>query len=141
MTMNSNPESNLTLVYKSKWERQGKGTGFIFGETIPEQTITMELLDVDELTSVQVTRWFIQFLGALGYNTHVIQKGLAENLFADGISCEEQEWLSKEYDLTFNEDLDKYYTNRKETEAELDRINKNRGPMGTVLTTEESTDD
>jgi hypothetical protein len=131
--LNSNPESNLTLIYKSKWEDQGRGTGFIFGETIPEQTITMELPDVDELTSVQVTRWFIQFLGALGYNTRCIQKGLAENLFAEGISREEQEWLSKEYELTFNEDLDKYYTDRKEVEAEWDRIN--RGPMDTVLTT------
>lgn len=139
--MNSNPESNLKLVYTSKWERQGKGTGFIFGETIPEQTIMMELPDVDELTSVQVTRWFIQFLSAIGHNTRVIQRGLAENLFADGISREEQEWLSKEYELTFNEDLDKYYTNRKETEAEWDRINKNRGSMVTVFTTEESTND
>jgi len=43
--------------------------------------------------------------------------------------------------LLFNEDLDKYYTGRKETEAEWDRINQNRGPMGTVLTTEESTND
>jgi len=126
-------ESILKLTYTSKWESYGRGTGFIFGETIPEQTIMMELPDVDELTSVQVTRWFIQFLSAIGHNTRVVQKGLAENLFADGISREEQEWLSKEYELTFNEDLDKYYTNRKETEAEWDRINQNCGPMGTVI--------
>ena len=130
--MNSNPQSILKLTYTSKWECQGKGTGFIYGETIPEQTIMMELPDVDELTSVQVTSWFIQLLGALGYNTHVIQEGLAENLFADGISREEQEWLSKKYELTFNEDLDKYYTNRKETEAEWDRINKNQEMMETI---------
>lgn len=137
--MHSNPESIIKLTYTSRWESQGRGTGFILGETIPEQTITMELPDPDELTSVQLVRWFIQFLGALGYNTRVIQKGLAENLFADGISREEQEWLSKEYELTFNEDLDKYYTDRKETEAEWDRINSNRGTMGTVLNTEELT--
>lgn len=139
--MNSNPESIVKLTYTSRWESDGRGTGFIFGETIPEQTITMELPDVDELTSVQVTRWFIQFLGALGYNTRVVQKGLAENLFADGISREEQEWLSKEYELTFNEDLDKYYTNRKEAEAEWDRINKSCGPMGAVFTPQELTND
>lgn len=136
--MNSNFESIIKLTYTSKWEHQGKGTGFDYGETIPEQTITMELPDADELTSVQVTRWFMRFLSAFGYNTRIIQKGLAENLFSDGISREEQEWLSKEYEITFNEDLDKYYTERKESEEEWDRINKNRGP---VITNEESTND
>lgn len=126
-------ESKLSLHYESKWNDFSRHTGFIFGESIPEQQLTMVLKDPDELTSIQLLRWFIQYLGAMGHSTLGIQKGLAECLFRDGITTEEQAWLSKEYDLTFNEDLDKYYKGRKEAEEEWDRINENRGPMGTVL--------
>ena len=136
MTLESN-EAKLTLHYESKWNDTGKYSGFIFGETIPEQQLMMVLPEVDELTAIQILRWFIQYLGAMGHSNRNIQKGLAECLFQDGISKEEEMWLSKEYDLTFNEDLDKYYETRKEAEAEWERINKNRGPMGTVITTGE----
>ena len=131
-------ESRLTLHYESKWNDCSKHKGFIFGETIPEQQLMMVLSDPDELTSIQILRWFIQYLGAMGHSTRNIQKGLAECLFQDGITKEEEQWLSKEYDITFNENLDKYYRERKEAEEEWERINKNRGPMGTVITTEES---
>lgn len=126
-------ESKLSFYYESKWNDCSKHNGFIYGESIPEQQLIMMLPEPDELTSIQILRWFIQFLGAMGHSTRGIQKGLAECLFQDGITKEEQMWLSKEYDLTFNEDLDKYYKERKEAEEEWDRINKNRGLMGTVL--------
>ena len=134
-------ESKLSLYYESKWNDCSKYKGFIYGESIPEQQLMMVLPDPDELTSIQILRWFTQYLGAMGHSTRGIQKGLAECLFQDGITKEEQMWLSKEYDLTFNEDLDKYYKERKESEEEWDRINSNRGPMSTVITTAESTDD
>lgn len=126
-------ESKLSLHYESKWNDCSKKNGFIYGESIPEQQLTMVLPGPDELTSIQILRWFIQFLGAMGHSTRGIQKGLAECLFQDGITKEEQMWLSKEYDLTFNEDLDKYYKDRKESEEEWDRINKNRGLTTTLL--------
>jgi hypothetical protein len=126
-------ESKLTLHYESKWNDCSKHNGFIYGESIPEQQLTMVLSGPDELTSIQILRWFIQYLGAMGHSTRGIQKGLAECLFQDGITKEEQMWLSKEYDLTFNEDLDKYYKDRKESEEEWERINKGRGLTTTLL--------
>ena len=133
-------ESKLSLHYESKWNDLSRHTGFICGESIPEQQMTMVLSNPDELTSIQILRWMIQYLGAMGHSTRGIQKGLAECLFQDGITKEEQMWLSKEYDLTFNEDLDKYYKGRKEAEEEWDRISKKPGSTKITITTGESND-
>jgi len=101
--------------------------------------------------NLQLNSCFIglpNFLRGLSYGERSIATGAMEMIFnADGDE-DLQKWACAQYELTMNEDLREKFEDFKKTEEEWARLEKPRkkidesfrGPMGTVITTEDLAD-
>ena len=129
-------DSKITLTYISKWNDMSSRSGFEWGESIPEESITMVLPDPEDLTVYQLFRWYLKFLRHLGYTDKVIRKGLAQHLFDDDVTDDDLREIGKEYGFVTESDFyDKVEEEAKkkvQAKEEWDRLKKTEGPMGTV---------
>jgi hypothetical protein len=111
-------------------------SGFEWGESIPEESITMVLPDPEDLTVYQLFRWYLKFLRHLGYTDKVIRKGLAQHLFDDDVTDDDLREIGKEYGFVTESDFyDKVEEEAKkkvQAKEEWERLKKTQGPMGTV---------
>ena len=129
-------DSKITLTYSSKWNDMSSRSGFEWGESIPEESITMVLPDPEDLTVYQLFQWYLKFLRHLGYTDKVIRKGLAQHLFDDDVTDDDLREIGKEYGFVTESDFyDKVEEEAKkkvQAKEEWERLKKTQGPMGTV---------
>jgi len=111
-------------------------SGFEWGESIPEESMSMVLPEPEDLTIYQLLRWYLKFLRHLGYSDKVIRKGLANHLFDEVVTDDELREIGKEYGFVTESDFyDKVAGEAKkkiEAQEEWARLKKTEGPMGTV---------
>jgi hypothetical protein len=128
--------SKITLTYSSKWNDMSSRSGFLWGESIPEESLTMVLPEPEELTIYQLLKWYLKFLRHFGFNDKLIRMGLANHLFDEIVTDDELREIGKEYGFVTEYDVDAKVEEeaKKKVEAkeEWDRLKKTEGPMGTV---------
>ena len=129
-------DSKITLTYSSKWNDMSSRSGFIWNESIPEESLTMVLSEPEDLAVYQVFRWYIKFLRYLGYCDKVIHRGLANCLFDEGISDDELLEIGKEYGFVtesdFYDKVEEESRKKVKTREEWELLEKTGCPMGTV---------
>jgi len=129
-------DSKITLTYSSKWNDMSSRSGFLWGESIPEESMTMVLPEPEELTVYQLLKWYIKFLRHFGFNDKLIRMGLANQLFDEVVTDDDLREIGKEYGFVTESDFyDKVEEEAKkkvEAKEEWDRLKKTEGPMGTV---------
>ena len=117
-------DSKITLTYSSKWNDMSSRSGFEWGESIPEESMTMVLPDPEDLTVYQLFRWYLKFLRHLGYSDKVIRRGLANQLFDEEVTDDDLRELGKEYgfitDSDFYDKVEEEINKRTETKENND---------------------
>ena len=129
-------DSKIELKYSSKWNDMSPRSGFEWGESIPEESMTMVLPEPEDLTIHQLMSWYLKFLRHFGFNSKVIRKGLAHHLFDEVVTDEELREIGKEYgfitESDFYDKVEEEAKKKVEAKEEWDRLKKTEGPMGTV---------
>ena len=95
--------AKITLKFDSKSEYTG---GIYDDEMLPEEHITMEV-PAEDLNSMQLFRFFSNFMRAIGHNEIGIMKGACYTAFNDMRSEEDMRKIADEFDLKLSEDYDK----------------------------------
>lgn len=99
-------DSKITLTYSSKWNDMSSRSGFVFGESIPEESMTMVLPEPEELTIYQLFQWYLKFLRYFGFNNKSICMGLANHLFDEFVTDDELREIGKNYGFVIESDVD-----------------------------------
>lgn len=123
--------AKLKLEYHSTFVNTYSGAGC--DDCLPEENITMEI-PAEDLSTLQLFKFFSNFLRSIGHTEHGIMKGACNVAFNEMNSEKDMKEVAKEYDLTMNEDLRDKFKEWKDAEEETARLK--RGPMGTVITEE-----
>ena len=128
--------SKITLTYSSKWNDMSSRSGFEWGESIPEESMTMVLPGPEELTIFQLLRWYLKFLRHFGFNDKAILKGLANQLFDEFVTDDDLREIGKEYGFVtesdFNDKVEEEVKKKVQAKEEWDRINSMQSPIGAV---------
>ena len=129
-------DSKIELKYSSKWNDMSSRSGFEWGESIPEESLSMMLPYPEDLTIHQLMSWYIKFLRHFGFNNKVIHKGLANHLFDEVVTDDELREIGKEYgfitESDFYDRVEEEAKKKVEAKEEWERLKKTEGPMGTV---------
>jgi hypothetical protein len=129
-------DSKITLTYSSKWNDMSSRSGFEWGESIPEESMTMVLPEPEELTIYQLFQWYLKFLRHFGFNHKTIRRGLANHLFDEVVTDDELREIGKEYGFVtesdFNDKVEEEAKKKVEAKEEWDRINSMQSPIGAV---------
>lgn len=128
--------AKLKLEYHSTFDNIYSGAGC--DDCLPEENITMEI-PAEDLSTLQLFKFFSNFLRSIGHTEHGIMKGACNTAFNEMNSEKDMREIAKEYDLTMNEDLRDKFKEWKEAEEEYARLE--RGPMGTVITEDSLSND
>ena len=128
--------AKLKLEYHSTFVNTYSGAGC--DDCLPEENITMEI-PAEDLSTLQLFKFFSNFLRSIGHSERGIIKGACNTAFNEMNSEKDMREVAKEYDLTMNEDLRKKFEEWKEGEEEYARLKK--GPLGTVITDEDLSND
>ena len=129
-------DSKITLTYSSKWNDMSSRSGFLWGESIPEESMSMVLPEPEELTIYQLFRWYLKFLRHFGFNEKTIRRGLANHLFDEVVTDDELREIGKEYgfitESDFSDKVEEEAKKKVEAKEEWDRINSMQSPIGAV---------
>ena len=129
-------DSKITLTYSSKWNDMSSRSGFEWGESIPEESMTMVLPEPEELTIYQLFKWYIKFLRHFGFNDKLIRRGLANHLFDEVVTDDDLREIGKEYgfitDSDFYDKVEEEAKKKVQAKEEWDRINSMQSPIGAV---------
>jgi hypothetical protein len=91
--------AKLTLKYDSNFEY----TGSYYGDDIlPEEHITMEI-PAEDLSTMQLFRFFSNFLRSIGHNEYGIMKGACNLAFNEMNNEDDMKKLAHEFDLVMEE--------------------------------------
>ena len=112
-------ESNLKLEYTSKYEYTGKSYSFQ-DEFLPEEKIVMEIPTAD-LSSIQLFKFFSNFLRAIGHNDIGIMKGACSIAFNECNKEEDMRKVAEEYDLMLMEDVVSMVETRVQEQLEIEK--------------------
>ena len=129
-------DSKITLTYSSKWNDMSSRSGFEWGESIPEESMTMVLPEPEELTIYQLFKWYLKFLRHFGFNDKVIRKGLANHLFDTVVTDDELREIGKDHgfitESDFFDKLEEEAKKKVEAKEERDRINNMQNPVNAL---------
>lgn len=93
--------AKLTLKYDSTFEF----TGSYYGDDIlPEEHITMEI-PAEDLSTMQLFRFFSNFLRSIGHNEYGIMKGACNLAFNEMNSEDDMKKVAHEFDLVMEEHI------------------------------------
>jgi hypothetical protein len=130
-------DSKITLTYSSKWNDMSSRSGFEWGESIPEESLSMVLPYPEDLTIHQLLSWCLKFFRHFGFNDKVIRKGLAHHLFDEVVTDDDLREIGKEYGFVIESDVDarveEEAKKKLEAKEEWDRLKKTEGPMDTFF--------
>lgn len=123
--------AKITLKFDSKFEYIG---GMYDDETLPEEHITMEI-PAEDLNSMQLFRFFSNFMRAIGHNELGIMKGACYVAFNEMQSKEDMRKIAYEFDLKLQEDyselIDKLEEEISDLKAKLSRFENPDNPQYT----------
>ena len=129
-------DSKITLTYSSKWNDMSSRSGFLWGESIPEESMAMVLPEPEELTIYQLLKWYLKFLRHFGFNDKLIRMGLANHLFDEVVTDDELREIGKEYGFVtesdFHDKVEEEAKKKVQAKEEWDRINSMQSPIGAV---------
>jgi len=112
-------ESNLKLEYTSKYEYTGKSYS-LQDEFLPEEKIVMEIPTAD-LNTIQLFKFFTNFLRAIGHNDVGIMKGACSIAFNECNKEEDMRKIAEEYDLMLMEDVVPMVETRVQEQLEIEK--------------------
>ena len=127
-------KANLKVNFDTEWTPTYGGSGIYDDETLPEEHYTFEI-PCHDINAVQLFRFFGTIARAMGHNEQGIMKGAMSLVFNDMVLEEDQRKICKEYEITMDEDLNAKFEDWKKAEEDWARLKK--GPMGTVIESEE----
>jgi hypothetical protein len=111
-------------------------SGFLWGESIPEESLTMVLPEPEDLTIYQLFKWYLKFLRHFGFTDKLIRRGLANQLFDDDVTDNDLREIGKEYgfitDFDFYDKVEEEAKKKVEAKEEWERLKKTEGSMSTV---------
>ena len=130
-------EATVQLKFDATWTPTYKSG---FGSTVDDDMLPEEhyliTAPAADLNCRQYFKLFEKFMLCVGMSPYNIYQGAMSLVFNDMVTEEEQRKVCKEYELTMDEDLRKKYEEFKEADEEWARLKK--GPMGTVVTDEDT---
>jgi len=129
-------DSKITLTYSSKWNDMSSRSGFEWGQSIPEESMTMVLPEPEDLTIYQLFIWYVKFLRHFGFSDKLIRKGLANLLFDEEVTDDDLREMGKEYGFVtesdFHDKVEEEVKKKVQAKEEWDRINSMQSPIGAV---------
>ena len=125
-------DSTYTPTYKSG-----------FGSTVDDDMLPEEHYVITapaaDLNARQYFKLFEKFMLCVGMCPQSIRSGAMSLVFNDYVNESDQRKVCKEYELTMDEDLRKKYEEFKEADEAWAKLKK--GPMGTVITEDDTSND
>ena len=131
-------KAKLKVHFDTEWTPTYGGSGIYDDETLPEEHYTFEI-PCEDLNAIQLFRFFGTVARAMGHTEDGIMKGACALAFNDMRSQKEMRKVAEEFELTLAEDLQGKFKEWKEAEEAWSNLRK--GPMGTVLSDEELTEE
>jgi len=128
-------KASLKVKFDTEWTSTHYSSGFD-DMMLPEEHYTFEV-PAEDLTTLQLFRFFATVARAMGYDDINIMKGACGVAFGEDRKEEDMRKVADEFELTLGEDLRKKFEDMQQAEAEWERLKK--GPVGTVLSDEELT--
>lgn len=93
--------AKLTIKYESKIDYMGSYYG---DDVLPEEYITMEI-PAEDLSTMQLFRFFSNFLRSIGHNDYGIMKGACNIAFNEMNNEDDMKRLATEFDLVMEEHI------------------------------------
>jgi len=130
-------KASLRISFDTEWTSTHYSS--VFDDTVlPEEHYTFQI-PAEDLNVYQLFRFFATVVRAMGHDELNIMKGGASLAFNEMRSQEEMRKVAEEFELTLGEDLQEKFKDWQKAEEDWARLKK--GPMGTVLTDEELTEE
>jgi hypothetical protein len=95
--------AKLKLSYHGKWTDTSSYSSSYEDDMLPEEHIGMEI-PAEDLSSIQLFKFFSNFLRAIGHSDLGIMKGACATAFNETLDLEQMRKIAKEYDLKLVED-------------------------------------
>jgi hypothetical protein len=123
--------AKVTLKFDSTWDFKG---GIYDDEMLPEEHITMEV-PAEDLNTIQLFKFFSNFMRAIGHNEIGIMKGACYAAFNDMQDEENMRKIAEEFDLKLSEDyckeLRKLEDEIYDLKAKISRLEQPENPQYT----------
>jgi len=120
--------AKIKIQFDGEWENAGKYYSG-YEDMLPEEHITMEI-PAQDLSTIQLFKFFSNFLRAIGHNENGIMKGACSVAFNEFNSKEDMSKIAHEYDIVLMEDFSQLLEDRVKKEKEIDtewaRIRKDK---------------
>ena len=137
MTYNAELTFKFDATYTHDYNR-GFASHIGDDDFVPEEHYVITA-PASDLTAKQYFKLFEKFMLCVGMSPCSIRSGAMSLVFNDWTNEEEQRKVCAEYELTMDEDLRKKYEEFKEADESWAKLNK--GPMGTVLEDDDTSND
>ena len=130
-------KATLKVSFDTEWTSTHYSSGFD-DMMLPEEHYTFQV-PAEDLNTYQLFNFFATVARAMGHDDINIMKGGCSLAFGEHRREEDMRKVADEFELTLGEDLRKKFDDMQQADAEWERLKK--GPMGTLLTDEESSND
>ena len=137
MTYEATVEFKFDATYTHDYNR-GFGSTIGDDDFLPEEHFVITAPAAD-LNARQYFKLFEKFMLCVGMCPQSIRSGAMSLVFNDYTNEEDQRKVCKEYELTMDEDLRSKYEDFKKADEDWARLKK--GPMGTVITEDDTSND
>lgn len=131
-------KAEVQLKFDSAWEPTYGTSSWADDTMLPEEHYLITA-PANDLNAKQYFKLFEKFMLCVGMCPQSIRSGAMSLVFNDMVLEEEQRKICKEYELTMDEDLRDKFEDWKKTEEEWANLRK--GPMGTVITEDDTSND
>ena len=98
--------AKIKIQYDSEWTNTSSYYSSYQDDMLPEEHITMEI-PAEDLSTIQLFKFFSNFLRAIGHNDMGIMKGACATAFNESQNEEDMRKVADEYDLKLAEDYGK----------------------------------
>ena len=100
--------AKIKIQYDSEWTNTSSYYSSYQDDMLPEEHITMEI-PAEDLTTIQLFKFFSNFLRAIGHNDMGIMKGACATAFNESQNEEDMRKVAEEYELKLAEDYAKEF--------------------------------
>lgn len=126
--------AKLKIQYDAEWESTGKYYSSYKDGMLPEEHITMEI-PAEDLSTMQLFKFFSNFLRAIGHSEVGIMKGACFTAFNELQNEEDMRKIAHEFDLKLAEDYSKEFSEMQDEiydlKAKLSRCQQPDNPQYT----------
>ena len=98
--------AKIKIQYDAEWTNTSSYYSSYQDDMLPEEHITMEI-PAEDLSTIQLFKFFSNFLRAIGHNDMGIMKGACATAFNESQNEEDMRKVADEYDLKLAEDYGK----------------------------------